>query len=195
MTKVESILTTSYILLMTACQAQKLSNEKISLNPLMEYSVVNSDFDFNSDGIKDLALKAVPMNLEDGAEINLEIHQLNEEGYSNFVYVFKNIYPLWYRRYGFEYIATLSSEKQSNYPYMGEYPLKSLQIKGDSILISIVTGVLEGVDLTYSFNQKKSDWYLIEENHWTSNLLGDKKIDYQCVNGESLKAFDYIKHM
>jgi len=150
------------------------------------------DFDFNQDGLKDLAIERGKKKLIEGMKTYLVIYKkVNDSTYVKFK-TLDNIYPLWFSSY-----ETTSNLKDSilNNPkqsYEMGNPLQEIEMLDNRIIMNLNADVGYKYILIFTFSKERNDWVLSEYLEY--DVYMDIKTPYPNNKiGSSISDFSYEK--
>ncbi|RIV68908.1 hypothetical protein [Flagellimonas aequoris] len=152
------------------------------------------EFDFNNDGLIDVAIKLGNKDRKNGDLRKLCIYQkVNDSTFTKFR-EFDNIYPLWFEDYHPDVKVNdpkLDSIKE--YYEMGD-PLKDIDLVDNKIMLVLKEDAVTECLITFTYSNEKKDWLLTTYVEY--NFHNNTKNPYPTDKiGTSISEFSYIKYL
>ncbi|GAB4514894.1 MAG: hypothetical protein Tsb004_23410 [Allomuricauda sp.] len=150
-------------------------------------------FDFNIDGMQDLAIEKGGDELVNGLQTELVVYQkVNDSTFIKFREL-DNVYPLWFEDYdpsvkiGDPKIDTVKEYYEGN-------PLRRIELVDNIIVLNLNGDVVTEYILTYTYSNEKEDWFLTDYVEY--DLHNNVKKPYPSDNiGTSISEFSYVEFM
>lgn len=160
-------------------------NEKI-------YAFYNK-FDFNFDGLQDIAIEKGPRELKNGDLTQLVIYEQNAlENYTIFK-TLDNIFPHWFSDYNPSNITNDVKLDSIKKIYIMGNPLDELLIKENKIIFKLNADVGFKYVVTYVFDIEKRDWILKEYTEY--DLYNKEKKTINKWFNLSISKFSYFEYL
>lgn len=148
-------------------------------------------FDFNSDGLQDIAVKIGKKKRKNGDSRKFSIYQkVNDSTYTKFR-VLNNIYPLWFE----DYRSSVKLEDPNLNALKQQYemgnPLQQVKLIENKIVLNLNADVGYKYVLTFTFSSEKQDWLLTEYLEY--DTFNDTKTPYPNEKlNTSISEFSYF---
>lgn len=150
-------------------------------------------FDFNIDGIQDLAIEKGGDELVNGLQTELVVYQkVNDSTFIKFREL-DNVYPLWFEDYdpsvkiGDPKIDTVKEYYERN-------PLRRIELVYNTIVLNLNGDAVTEYILTYTYSNEIKDWFLTDYIEY--DLYNNEKKHYPSDKiGTSISEFSYLKFM
>ena len=198
------------IIICCACNAQQKNNEKclktswakwiesklpesicVQENEMIYY--LTDNFDYNKDGLNDIAIKVGKRERKNGDVRKLVIYQkVNDSVFTKFREL-DNVYPLWFEDYS-PHIKVNEPELDSIKEYYEGSPLRWVKLVDNRIVLTLNGDVVTEYILTYTYSNEKEDWFLTDYIEY--DLHNNVKKTYPSdKTGTSISEFSYIKFL
>jgi len=150
-------------------------------------------FDFNIDGLQDLAIEKGDEELVNGLQTELVIYQkVNDSTFAKFREL-DNVYPLWFEDYR-PHIKVNEPELDSIKEYYEGNPLRWIELVDNKIVLTLNGDVVTEYILTYTYSNEKEDWLLTDYIEYI--LHNNEKKPYPTDKiGTSISEFSYLKFL
>jgi len=150
-------------------------------------------FDFNSDGLQDLAIEKGGNKLVNGMQTVLIVYQkVNDSRYTKFK-EFGNVYPLWFENYH-PHVKVNDPQLDAIKEYYEGNPLRWIELVDNKIVLTLNGDVVTEYILTYTYSNEKKDWLLTDYVEY--NLHNNVKKPFPSdKTGTSISEFSYLKFM
>ncbi|WP_298782675.1 hypothetical protein [uncultured Polaribacter sp.] len=159
----------------------------------MIYSLFN-EFDFNSDGLQDIAIKIGKKERKNGDVRKLSVYKkVNDSIYTKFK-TLNNIYPIWFNDYDSSVkLKDPKLNKIKEYYEMGN-PLRKLTLEKSKITLNLKGDSVTEYILTFIFSKEKQDWLL--SNYIEFDLNNNTKRPYLTERlNTSISDFTYLEFL
>jgi hypothetical protein len=154
---------------------------------------LTDDFDFDKDGLNDIAIKIGKKERKNGDVRKLFIYQkINDSTFTKFREL-DNVYPLWFEDYD-PSVKVGDSKIDAVKEYYEGNPLRWIELVDNKIKLTLNGDVVTEYILTYTYFGSKEDWILTDyveydlHNNVKKPFLSDKI-------GTSISEFSYIKFL
>ena len=159
-------------------------------------SYVYDDVDLNNDGLKDFIFKWRKTELLNGDTLFVTIYKQNPDKSFSPLKTIKNLYPIFFQRYDYDYIIQDSSMNELKGRYNGFYPFHELHFETNTIILKIETETGTGYSFYWKYNDKKKNWFMDNIIKW-DNIL--PKYDGQSLDNidtsQSIDEFSYFDYL
>jgi len=159
----------------------------------MIYHLFNK-FDFNSDGLLDVAIEKGGNKLTDGMQTELVMYQqINDSTYTKYR-TLDNVYPLWFDDYDSPVKLDDSALNDiKEYYEMGD-PLRRIELVENKIILNLKGDAVTDYILTFTYSKEKKDWIL--SNYIEFDLHNNIKTPYPSDKiGTSISEFSFIEYL
>lgn len=114
--------------------------------------------DMNKDSLPDFIFKWRKSNLTDGDTLFVTIYiQNRDSSFSNFR-TFKNLFPIYFERYDFDYIPKDEKLKTLHKKYLGNYQFLNISFQKGNIEISTKGDATSDLITTYTYDAGIKNW-------------------------------------
>jgi len=148
-------------------------------------------FDFNGDGLLDIALEIGDNSLINGMQTELVIYKKNfDNTYTKFRSL-NNVYPIWFANY--EPTIKLKNEELNTIKqhYKMGNPLNELEVLDNKIVLNLNADVGYKYSLMFTYDANINDWLL--SDYIMFDIFNDTKKTYQSNKyNTSIKEFSYF---
>ena len=111
-----------------------------------------SDFDFNQDGLSDIAIKVGKKKKSNGDTLKLKIFkQLVDSTFVEFMQL-NNIFPIYFEKYSLDYNVQDKGLLKIKDRYQETYPLEHLKLEDNYISIRMIADATATFHLLYTYN-------------------------------------------
>lgn len=150
-------------------------------------------FDFNIDGLQDLAIEKGNEELVNGLQTELVIYQkVNDSAFTKFREL-DNVYPLWFEDYS-PHIKVNEPELDSIKEYYEGNPLRRIELVNNRIVLNLNGDAVTECILTFTYSNEKEDWFLTDYVEY--DLHNNEKKPYPSDKiGTSISEFSYLKFL
>ena len=171
----------------------KLPNDICVKKDEMIYSLFNK-FDFNNDGLTDVAIEKGNKNLKDGNQTDLVIYEkINDSTYTKFR-ALNNVYPIWFDVYDSSVKLDDSALNDiKEYYEMGD-PLRVIELVENKIILNLKGDAVTDYILTFTYLKEKKDWILSKYIEFDLNNNVKKPYSNDRLN-TSISDFSYLEFL
>jgi len=138
--------------------------------------MINDQVDLTNDAIPEVVMKLDKQTVVDGDTSLLLIYRKNTKGVYEIFKTLHNVYPLYFKSYGLNYIVAdpKLSEIQSRY---SSAEFSEVLLKNSTLIIKFHSEATMGYNFHFLFNNQKQDWYLQKTEEWTGRRGKTEKIE------------------
>jgi hypothetical protein len=153
-----------------------------------------SDFDFNKDGLSDIAIKAGKSKKSNGDTLKLTIfRQLIDSTFVEFMQL-DNIFPIYFEKYSLDYNIQDEGLLKTKNRYQEAYPLEHLKLEDNYISIRMIADATASFHLLYTYSTPEKDWLLTEFSIVNEEI--DTVINHDTFRlGTSILDFSYFDYI
>ncbi len=114
--------------------------------------------DINDDGLEDFIFDWNKNPLEDGDTIYVTIYTQNPDSTFSHFRTFDNLYPIYFKRYDFDYIPKNEKLRKLHKKYFGHYPFLGITFEKGDITLTVHSDATTDYITTYSYDKSLKNW-------------------------------------
>ena len=150
--------------------------------------------DVNGDRLNEFIFSWRKKNFEDGDTLFISFYMHFKNDKYQFFKTLKNLFPINFKRYDFEYNVEDKTLNEVWNKYNGMNPFVSLDIRNDFIILKILCSVGDGYVFYYQYDISKNNWLLRKVEKWNDNS-GELIITEIKNRTQTIDEFSYFDYM
>lgn len=164
-----------------------------------KYFDVIDNVDLTADGVNDLIIHWEKKDLVDGDLTYVNIYTKKNDTIFSGLTVLNNLYPMYFHEYDLKYKVKDKNleEIHAKLTLAGADRFK-VEFKKNVIWIELFTEVQAGVDVFFSYDTQKQNWFLSKEIYWVGdNLKSVKQVRQTKLikNGIAIEKFNMLNYL